>query len=227
MDGTAAACAPGYETMKITANGYFAATNSSDHLVDTSALFDCAAGAGTIDLPGNDGYDGRYNLKWEETNSTGNTVYMQDQPSFASHNVVVDVSHGDATAAMTMYPTGGYFWAEWSLYGDTVMTYLDSCAGAGVDRIEVTFTDDTTMAVTTRNYSCDGTNGRGGVELDDFYSVGGAIDPITAGYYHAVGKAFLGSTEVGTTDNNNTVNIEDRNKISILDTNLGFRLTTR
>lgn len=230
VDGSAAACAPGYEKMKVTATGYFASSDGTDHdsSNETSALFDCAAGAGTFDVPGMEDYDGRYDLRWEETNSTGDTVYMRDEQSFTGYSVVADVSKPDATEAVTMYPDGGYFWTEWTLYGNVVMNYIDSCAGAAVDRIEVTFTDDTTMAVTTRNYTCDGENNRRGVPLRDLYSVGGAIDPMKAGYYHVGAKAFSGTTEVGmVSSDTNTVTIEDRNKISILDTNLGLDLTTR
>jgi hypothetical protein len=143
----------------------------------------------------------------------------------------IDASSGAASTTVTMYQDGGYAWIDWTLYGMTAQTYLDSCAGAGVDKIDVAFTEMTTMAVTHLSFPCSTTDGNVtgavGLPLDGLAVVGAGIAPMLAGNYTFTAKAYAGSTVVGTQDFDGDTTIAARNKISISATSAPITLSNR
>lgn len=218
LDGSPAGCQPGYDKMRITTDGFDDA--GVEEAEPASVTFDCAAGMGVVDLSG---ADTKYAVTWEETDSTGGTVFLTDQFSQSElQPMIVDVSSGAATAAVTMYPTGGWVWAEWGLFGTQAQNYLDTCDGAGVDMIEVELDDGTNPPVMV-TATCDAVPAS--LMLDTIHGVGAVTEPLPPGEYTITATAFAGGEMVGTgaTD----VSIEAPNKMDDSPEAVEIELTNR
>ena len=190
LDGSPAGCQPGYDKMRITTDGFDDA--GIEEAEPVSVIFDCAAGMGVVDLSGT---DTKYAVTWEETDSTGGTVFMTDHFSQSElQPMIVDVSSGAATASITMYPTGGWAWLEWGLFGTQVQDYLDSCAGAGVDKVELAIDDGTNPPVTVMA-TCDAVPAS--LMLDTIHGVGAVTQPLPPGEYTITATAFATGQVVG------------------------------
>ncbi|GEM_PF-5944256 len=237
VDRSPAACMSGYETMLVSA----AAWDKNLEVPDPGGIpfigmFDCAAGMGTLELPLDGTRDtteifGKYDIRWDETDAGGGTAVATDMQSKLGRSTTVDLGGGARSTAVTMYQDGGWGWFEWSLYGMNAQTYLDSCAGAGVDKVEITLTEMTTMAVTHLSFPCstsdDTAAGATGIPVNDLYALGAGIAPVEAGFYTYVATAYAGTTVVGTTDGDHTTGIEALNKISFDPNIVEITLTTR
>ncbi len=237
-DGSPGACASGYDTMKISANAWDKSFEAPDPGgTPFVGLFDCAAGTGTLELPLDGTVDdtteiyGKYDVQWSETDSTGGTTVAVDLQSQLYRSVSVDVSGGSASATATMYQDGGYGWFDWNLYGSQVMDHLDSCAGAGVDTIDVELTEQTTMVVSHLSFPCSNStytaDGAMGVEVDDLYALGAGIAPLPAGDYDYVMRAYAGTTVVGEQNGVEDLTVEKNNHIGISAYGASIVLTNR
>ena len=237
VDGSPAACASGFDTMKVSAFAWNADFDAVDPgVTPVVGLFDCAAGSGTMELPLDGTIDttplnGKFDIQFDETDSTGGTSVATDLQSQVDRSMSVDASGGSASAPVTMYQDGGYAWLDWSLFGMTAQDYLDSCAGAGVDHIDIALTETTSMAVTHLSFPCsttDGTvTGAVGLPLDGLDVVGAGIAPMLAGNYTYIATAYAGATVVGTQDAVEDTSVEAPNKISILASSASITLSNR
>jgi hypothetical protein len=226
IDGSPASCESGFETMKVSANPWDANEGGADPgATPIVGMFDCAAGSGTMQLQidGNLGdalLNGKYDVTWEETDSTGNTTVATDVQSELDYETTVDLSSGAATGSVTIYQDGGYAWIGWILYGMTSTEYLDSCAGAGVDMIGLDLTETTSSAVTHLMFPCgtsdNTTTGVVGLPVAELDQVGGGVAPVLAGYYSIVATAYANGQAVGTSDGDDTITVTAPNVIQIV-----------
>jgi hypothetical protein len=236
VDGSAATCMAGYDTLKISAFFHNADFGSSDPGTEpVVGLFPCDAGTGTLELQidgaiDDEPLDGMYDVQWDETDSTGGTSVATDLQAQLDRAVAVDLSGGAATASVTMYQDGGYGWFDWRLFGMSGMDYLDSCEGAGVDKVDIAVTDTTTSTTTHVLFPCgtsdDTATGAAGVAFDGIHVVGAGIAPLAAGDYTYVATAYAGASIVGTSDAEDT-SISPRNHITIFADSADITLTNR
>jgi hypothetical protein len=237
IDGSPAACMSGFDTMKVSALAWDASLDSVEPgVTPVVGLFDCAAGSGTLELPLDGVIDlatlnGKFDIQFDETDSTGDTSVATDMQSQIDRSSSIDASGGSASVAVTMYQDGGYAWLDWTLFGTSAQDYLDSCAGAGVDKIDVALTEITTMAVTQLSFPCatsDGSvTGAVGLPLDGQDVVGAGIAPVLAGDYNYTATAYAGATVVGTQEDVEDITVAPRNKIGIFADSAAITLTNR
>lgn len=237
IDGSPASCISGYETMKVSAYYWNADFDAPDPgSVPFVGLFDCAAGTGTVEVPIDGAIDsatlnGKYDVRWDETDSTGETSVATDMQSQVDRSVSVDLSRGAGSAAVTMYQDGGYGWFAWNLFGTTAKDYLSSCAGAGVDKIDIVLTEVTTMAVTHVSFPCstsdNNATGAIGVPVDGLANVGAGIAPMLAGDYTYSATAYAGTTVVGMSTIDEDTQVKVRNHIGIDAAGTSIDLTNR
>ena len=217
-DGSPAGCQPGYDKMRVTTDGFDEA--GVEEAEPSSVIFDCAAGMGVIDLSGD---DTKYGVTWEETDSTGGTVFLTDQISSTELlPTMADLSSGVGTASITMYPTGGWAWLEWGLFGTQAQDYLDSCAGAGVDKVALELDDGTNPPVTFMA-TCDAVPTS--LSLDTIHGVGAITEPVLPGDYTITATAFAGGQVVGT--GTADTSIDAPNRIDFTPDAVEIELTSR
>jgi len=238
VDGSPASCFSGYPKMKVTGL-YWATEFDQPETGGTpiSALFDCAAGTGTmqlpIDGPADDGvtYNGKWDITFEQTTSTGDNVIATDLQSQLGRPTTVDLRGGSGSIATTFYQDGGYVWFDWLLYGPTGGDYIATCAGADVDKIDFALTLHDTTETTHITFPCDRpdglTSGANDVEIEGPHSVGGGIAPIKAGEWDYVATAYMGSTVVGTSAAGEDTIIDPKNHITIFAELADITLTNR
>lgn len=238
VDGTPATCFAGYPKMLVSGVPWTTEFDGPEPgAAPASGLFDCTAGSGTLQLPidGTFGSDFHYNGKWDitfqQTDSVGQTVVATDVQSQVDRPVTVDLSGGSASTATTFYQDGGYLWFEWILFGTTAQDYLGSCAGAGVDKIEIVLTEHTSGVVNHVTFPCDIPSGKisgaDGVDVEGIHSVGGGIAPIAAGDWDYVATAYAGATAVGTSSEGEDTVIDPKNHIAIFADLADITLTNR
>jgi len=190
-DGSAASCQPGYPKMLISTD------NFRDDGVEAgevqTVLFDCAAGHGTIELPGKEGYGSRYKVQWAEVDETGGTEFMEDAFSQSVGDpFLVQLVDGRASTTMALYPTGGWMWVEWHLDSMLTGNDLDSCVGAGVDHLDFELTELMTNATQKLTAKCEDLDPLG-VTMG---GLGSLAAPLPAGDYALAVSAFAASGEV-------------------------------
>ncbi|HEY1814734.1 MAG TPA: hypothetical protein VGG74_20445 [Kofleriaceae bacterium] len=225
VDGSPATCESGFDTMKVSANPWDDNLGGPDpSATPIVGMFDCVAGSGTMQLQidgmlGDAALNGKYDITWEETDSTGNTTVATDVQSELDYETTVDLSSGAATSSVTMYQDGGYAWIGWALYGMTSTQFLDSCAGAGVDMIGLELTEMTSNAVTNLMFPCgtsdNTTSGVVGQPVDELDQVGGGVAPVLAGFYTIVATAYASGQAVGTSDGHDDINVTAPNVIQV------------
>jgi len=190
-DGSAASCQPGYPKMLVTTDNF---TDEGVEAGDSQpVLFDCAAGHGTIELPGQERYGSRYKVQWAEVDETGGTEFMEDAFSQSvGVPFLVELVDGHASTTMALYPTGGWMWVEWHLSSMLTGNDFDSCAGAGVDHLDFELTDNMTNAMRKLTAKCE--------DLDPLGVTSGGLGslaaPLPAGDYALAVSAFAASGEV-------------------------------
>ena len=87
INGSPAACASGFDTMKVSAFAWSADFDAVEPGVEpVVGLFDCAAGSGTLEVPvdgsiGSVKLNGKFDIQFDETDSTGGTSIATDMQS--------------------------------------------------------------------------------------------------------------------------------------------------
>jgi hypothetical protein len=179
-------------------------------------LFDCTAGSGSVDVPHTmDGADtGTFDVRWDITDSTGDTVVATDLLTQISAPTVVDTQQSRA-ATTSFLVDGAYVWLEWAI-ADSSDTAFTSCADANVDTISVTLTDSDGSANNgVLMFPCDATNARpAGFETQGEGSIGGALAAVALGDYGLDGTALDGTTTVGDTTTNVQLFLDAVNGVS-------------
>ncbi|HEY1548878.1 MAG TPA: hypothetical protein VGG28_13705 [Kofleriaceae bacterium] len=238
IDGSPASCKSGYDTMTISANPWDANLGQADPGgTPIVAMFDCAAGSGAMQLQidgmlGTAMLNGKYDITWQETDSTGATIVATDVQSALDYATTVDLSGGNATATVTMYQDGGYAWIGWLLFGTMSGQYLDSCEGAGVDMIGLDLTDETSQAVTHLMFPCDTSDGiasgvTGQPAITSLSEVGSGIAAVLAGSFSIVATAYSGGQTVGASDGDDDTTIAAPNGVNIIPELPSINLTNR
>ena len=238
VDGTPAACLPGYPTMKVTGVYWTKEFNNpEDSGMHTIGLFDCAAGTGTLPLqisgPVDGGLtaNGKWDIRFEETDTQGETIVMTDLQSQLFRPVTVDLSGGTGTASTTFYVDGGYLWFNWALFGKTANDYLGSCAGAGVDKIDLELTNHDTQVVKHVMFPCDRsdglTTGANNIEITEKNALGSGITPFPVGEWDYIATAYAGATVVGASVAGESTFVDPKNHITISADEAEILLTNR
>jgi hypothetical protein len=205
VDGSEVGCDPSYSSIMVHVLTYSDMPGVYDH--ESTKLFDCSAGTGTwtlpIDGPVREGADndlnGHYDVWISQTDPTGEVARQVSLPEY-----FVDLTAGDRTVDLTLYEDGGYLAIAWNFSAASDSSRdLDTCAQAGVDRIEITAVGTETGATSTVTFPCDHQRGH---EVNTpgttFWSnVGGGVTPVlAAGEYDVTVRAFMGSVMVGASE---------------------------
>ncbi|RYZ41556.1 MAG: hypothetical protein EOO71_11615 [Myxococcaceae bacterium] len=222
-DGSADVCPTNYGKVKISAQGY--ALNEITTGDPFEQVFDCAAGAGSIDLQisgdeegvcddtgscsrsaAND-LSGKYEITVWLTEASGQTHYI---PSFSK---VVDVSKGDQSVSLEIYPNASFRFYQWRFQGKSTGQEL-GCSAAGVDTLKVTTTRTMTLEgepvsnpkVTVNTYPC-------ASDSKDAEYFGALSSPLEYGIYTTKVEAFTGSQRVGMSFDETSTETVDRTSV--------------
>lgn len=231
VDGSDGACAPGFETMRVSYDPFDARTDATDSN-PTATLFPCADGTGIVELPANQNGSGFFAVTLDETDSSGESVYAADVDAQLVFYTKVDATDGTGEVATTFYPDGGWLWLEWSLFGSDFGDYLASCEAAGVDRIDIEVFDDLAdvadPAVDSLSFPCTSTAATEAqpIAIDTANSLGGVLLPFAPGQFRMTAKAFAGNDEVGASSAATTT-VETKNKVLFSPAVLSLDITNR
>ena len=196
VDGSAAACAEGYDTIMANAIALDGSGGVIDNGAAITASFACSAGTGDVVVPVTGMVDatpisGVYVVELTQTTSDGSATFATDVATELNVPVQADVTAGPATASFTLYQDGGYAWVEWSLYGNTSQGFIEDCTTAGVDEVEIQLSDETSGAmVGDFTAPCAGYTGIDGEPIQSTDGVGGAIMPFLPGTYYVSATAL-------------------------------------